>query len=65
MHGSAAGGYPAPMFGEFNPVQRMPLILVTDRLIIQGTVLMRVRRLIDLLNEPDARHIVLQDATFM
>ena len=65
MHGSAAGGYPAPMFGEFISVQRMPLTLVTDRLIIQGTVLMRIRRLIDLLNEPDARHIVLQDATFM
>ena len=65
MRGSSAGGYSAAVFGSFNPVQQLPLTLVTDRLIIQGTVLMRVRRLIDLLNEPDTSHIVLQDAIFM
>ena len=53
------------MFGSFNPVQELPLTLVTDRLVIQGTVLTRVRRLTDLVNEPDVEHVILQDATFM
>jgi hypothetical protein len=53
------------MFGSFNPVQEMLVTLVTERLVIQGTVLTRVRRLTDLVNEPDAMHLVLQDATFM
>ncbi|MGD0861304.1 MAG: hypothetical protein ABSA21_00900 [Candidatus Limnocylindrales bacterium] len=53
------------MFGSMNPVQELPLTLVTDKLIIQGTVLTRVRRLTDLVNDPDTAHLVLQDATFM
>jgi hypothetical protein len=57
--------YPAAMFGSFNPVQELPLTLVTDRLVIQGTVLTRVKRLTDLVNEPDATHLVLADASFM
>jgi hypothetical protein len=57
--------YSAAMFESFSPVQELPLTLVTDRLVVQGTVLTRVRRLTDLVNEPDAVHLVLQDATFM
>jgi hypothetical protein len=53
------------MFGTFNPMQQMTITLVTDRMVIQGTVQTRVRRLTDLVNEPDAVHLVLQDATFM
>ncbi len=53
------------MFGSFNPVQELPLTLVTDRLVVQGTILTRVRRLTDLVNEPDTTHLILQDTTFM
>lgn len=53
------------MFGSFNPVQELSLTLVTDRLIIQGVIVTRVRRLTDLVNEPDATHLILQDTTFM
>ena len=53
------------MFGSFNPVQEMPVTLMTDRLVIEGTIVTRVRRLTDLVNEPDAEHLILQNATFM
>ena len=53
------------MFGSFNPVQEMPLTLVTDRLVIQGTVLTRVLRLTDLVNDPESSHLILQSPTFM
>jgi hypothetical protein len=53
------------MFGSFNPVQELPLTLVTDKLVIQGTILTRVRRLTDLVNEPDTTSLVLQDVAFM
>lgn len=57
--------YPAGMFGSFNPVQLLPLTLVTDKLVIQGAALTRVRRLTDLVNDPNSEHLVLQDTTFM
>ncbi|MFI5259912.1 MAG: hypothetical protein ACHQ01_09945 [Candidatus Limnocylindrales bacterium] len=53
------------MFGSFNPLQSVPLTVVTPQLIVQGTLRSRLRRLTDVLNEPDARHLVLFDATFM
>jgi hypothetical protein len=53
------------MLQSFNPALELPLTLVTDKLIIMGTVLTRVRRLTDLVNEPDTVHLILQDATFM
>jgi hypothetical protein len=53
------------MFGTFSPIQELPLTFVTDKLVIQGTVLTRVKRLTDLLNEPDTAHIVLQNSSFM
>jgi hypothetical protein len=53
------------MFGSFNPMQELPLTFMTDRLVIQGTILTRVRRLTDMVNEPGLEHLVLQDVTFM
>lgn len=53
------------MFGTFNPLQSLPLTVVTQNLIIGGTLQTRLRRLTDVLNEPDAAHLVLFDATFM
>ena len=53
------------MIGSFNPVQFLPLTLVTSNLIIQGSVRTRLQRLMDVMNEPDLDHLVLHDATFM
>jgi hypothetical protein len=53
------------MFGSFNPVQNLPLTVVTTQLVIQGTLQTRLRRLTDVLNEPTADHLILFDATFM
>jgi hypothetical protein len=53
------------MFGTFNPTQPLPLTVVTPSLIIQGTLQSRLRRLTDILNEPDVEHLILFDATFM
>lgn len=53
------------MFGTFNPVQNLPLTVVTTQLVIQGTLQTRLRRLTDVLNEPTADHLILFDATFM
>jgi hypothetical protein len=61
----AAGRYPAAMLGAFNPVKEIPLTLVSESMVIQGTVVTRVQRLTDLLNEPDAVHLVMQDVAFM
>ncbi len=56
--------YPPIMFGSYNPLQRISLTLVTDRLVIVGTVMSRIKRLADLLNDPEAGHLVVIDATF-
>ena len=53
------------MFGSFNPVQDVPLTIVTTQAIIQGTLQSRLKRLTDVLNEPTAEHLILFDATFM
>ena len=53
------------MFGTFNPNQPLPLTIVTSHLIIQGTLQTRLRRLTDVLNEPDAEHLILFDAMFV
>lgn len=53
------------MLGSFNPVQSLPVTVVTAHLVIQGTLKTRVRRLVDVVNEPDAKHLVMFDATFM
>lgn len=55
------------MFGGFggNPAQSMPLTIVTAQLVIQGTIQSRLRRLTDVLNEPDVSYLVLADTSFM
>jgi hypothetical protein len=52
------------MFATFNPVQPIELTLVTDHLVIAGTVMSRLRRITDLLNDPDSAHLVMLNATF-
>jgi hypothetical protein len=46
-------------------MQSMPLTVVTAQLIVQGTIETRLRRLTDVLNEPDVDSLVVLDATFM
>ena len=53
------------MLGSFNPVQSLPLTVVTSSLIIQGSLRTRLRRLTDVMNEPDVDHLVLFDVTFL
>ncbi len=53
------------MFGAFNPVQSLPVTVVTAELVIHGTIQTRLRRLTDVVNEPSAAHLILFDATFM
>jgi hypothetical protein len=53
------------MFESFTPVSEMPLTIMTSRLVIEGTILTRVRRLVDLVNEAGAAHLIVHDATFM
>ncbi len=52
------------MFETFSPLAEWPLTVVTDRLIIHGTVLTRVKRLTDMINDPNMDYLVLQDVTF-
>jgi hypothetical protein len=63
--GRRPGRYPAAMFGSFNPVQSVPLTVVTPHVIIQGSLRTRLLRLTDVLNEPSADHLILFDSTFM
>jgi hypothetical protein len=53
------------MFGTFNPAQSLPVTIVTPELVVHGTIQTRLRRLTDVVNEPDAVHLILFDATFM
>jgi hypothetical protein len=53
------------MFEAFTPVTEMPLTIMTSRLVIEGTVSTRVRRLVDLVNEAGAVHLIVHDAMFM
>jgi hypothetical protein len=53
------------MFGTFNPARSLEVTVVTSQLVIHGTIQTRLRRLTDVVNEPDAVHLILFDATFM
>jgi len=53
------------MFGSFNPIQSLPVMVVTRQLVIHGTIQTRLHRLTDVVNEPDMVHLILLDATFM
>ena len=61
----AGAGILRPMFAQVNPAEELPLTVVTDRLIVLGSVLTRVRRLLDLVAGPDTQYLVLQDANFL
>ena len=63
--GGTRAGYPAAMFGTFNPAQSLEVTVVTAELVIHGTIQTRLRRLTDVVNEPDAVHLILFEATFM
>jgi hypothetical protein len=52
------------MFASFTPAQSISLTFVTSRLIIQGTVETRVRRIADIFNETDVTHLILTDTVF-
>jgi hypothetical protein len=60
-----SGSYPEPMFASFTPAQSVALTFVTSRLIIQGTVETRVRRVADIFNEADVTHLILTNAVFL
>jgi hypothetical protein len=53
------------MLDALSPARSLPITAGTAHLIIQGTLHTRLHRLTDVLNEPDAEHLVLFDATFM
>jgi hypothetical protein len=53
------------MFESFSPVSEMALTIMTSRLVIEGTVSTRVRRLVDLVNESGAAHLIVHDAMFL
>ena len=53
------------MFSSFNPVQSLPLTLITPNLIVQGVSQTRVRRLTDLLKDADSDLLVLEDVKFI
>jgi hypothetical protein len=53
------------MYGSFNPPLALDLTLVTPSLVIEGTLLTRLRRLSDVLNETGAEHLILSDARVM
>ena len=53
------------MLGSFNPIRSLSITVVTAQLIIQGSLRTRLRRLTDVLSEPDCKHLILIDATFL
>jgi hypothetical protein len=54
------------MFGGFsNPIQALPVTIVTPQVIIEGMIQTRLHRLTDILNESDEPHLVIADATFL
>jgi hypothetical protein len=65
ISGLAFLSYREGMFENFNPVHELPLSVVTDRLIIDGTLRTRLGRLTDVVNEPDLENLALFGAVFM
>jgi hypothetical protein len=53
------------MFDNVTPLAEVPLTILTAQLAIEGTIGTRVRRLVDLFNEPGAEYIIVQDAMFL
>ncbi len=46
-------------------IQAWPVTVVTQNLVIQGTLKTRLHRITDVLNEPDMDHLILYETTFM
>ena len=60
------GRYAASMFNaNLNPIQSWPVTAVTQHLVVQGLLRTRLRRITDVLNEPDMDHLILYEAAFM
>lgn len=52
------------MFDDFAPLQPMPLTLVTEQLIVHGSVRTRRKRVTDVFNEAEQQTLVLTDVAF-
>ncbi len=53
------------MISDYLPVRTLDLTLVTELVLITGTIETRLRRLTDVFNDADSAALVLNDATFM
>jgi len=53
------------MFGEFNHAQDLPLTFVMPAVVVEGTFKARIRRVTDLMNDPENAQLVLTDAVFV
>jgi hypothetical protein len=53
------------MFDNVAPLAELPLTILTAQLAIEGTIRTRVRRLVDLFNEPGTEYLIVQDAMFL
>jgi hypothetical protein len=53
------------VFETFTPLQSLPVMIVTAQIVIHGSIQTRLRRLTDVVNQPDAVHLIVFDATFM
>jgi hypothetical protein len=53
------------MFEQLTPPTDMPLTMMTSRLVIEGTISTRARRVVDLVNEAGSVHLIVHEAMFM
>jgi hypothetical protein len=53
------------MFGDISAPQEMSLTLLTDSLVIEGSIVTRLKRLTDVVNEPDATHLLMEGVMVM
>ena len=53
------------MFGEIAQAHDLPLTFVMPAVVVEGTFRARIRRIADVLNDPDSHQMVLTDATFI
>jgi hypothetical protein len=62
--GAVAHRYPEPVIEGFPSEQTLPLLLYTDSYRVRGVIRTRRRRLSDVLNDPDANFLVIEDVVF-
>ena len=53
------------MFGDITPPHEMSLTLLTNSLVIEGSITTRLTRMTDVVNEPDATHLLMENVMFM